>query len=341
MQSSVEIAGAYDVVAGPAHLCIAKNTGISCSGRNDHGQLGDGTNSDGTFVNVLGITSTPLQMVSGENHVCAIMYDGVVKCWGENTHGQLGDGTFSDSSAPVNVVNLGAGSGVLALAAGAQHTCALIRGGHVQCWGDNSRGQLGSGINMMITHSATPIDAQFVSETSGFNGASGNAVSLTAGAEFTCAIFHFPNLSTSSRYQMSCWGDNAYDQLANGSNGIASLSYGVKIIAPSSTYQNVRSVMAGKHFACAIHADHSLLCWGDNSMGQAGQDPSTGLLGVPSYVYDINPGKPAQMASLGDNHACSLEYGGAIRCWGANDHLQRVKQDPGGMNYHPLRMVSW
>ena len=54
----------------------------------------------------------------------------------------MGDGTTSDSTVPVSVTGL---TGATAIAAGSAHTCALITGGTVKCWGDNETGQLGNG----------------------------------------------------------------------------------------------------------------------------------------------------------------------------------------------------
>lgn len=63
-------------------------------------------------------------------------------CWGNGGLGQLGGGEFftcEKNGPPVNVVGLD--SGVIAVAAGEAHTCALTSGGGVKCWGDNSVGQ--------------------------------------------------------------------------------------------------------------------------------------------------------------------------------------------------------
>jgi alpha-tubulin suppressor-like RCC1 family protein len=70
------------------------------------------------------------------------MSGGAVKCWGDNGNGRLGDGTFINRRSPTDAPGL---SGVTALAAGIEHTCALISGGAVKCWGNNEEGQLGDG----------------------------------------------------------------------------------------------------------------------------------------------------------------------------------------------------
>jgi hypothetical protein len=55
-----------------------------------------------------------------------------VKCWGRNTTGQLGDGTNADSNLPVPVSGI---SAAIAVSAGDSHTCAVVSGGTVECWG--------------------------------------------------------------------------------------------------------------------------------------------------------------------------------------------------------------
>ena len=93
-------------------------------------------------MDVTGLTSGVKAIATGWRHSCALMTAGGMTCWGNNHDGQLGDGTGVDRKTPVDVVAVP--SGIVAIAAGGQHTCALAKG-TVLCWGENEDGQLGDG----------------------------------------------------------------------------------------------------------------------------------------------------------------------------------------------------
>jgi alpha-tubulin suppressor-like RCC1 family protein len=162
----VEVTGLTGVAAlalGNFHSCALRSDGgVTCWGTNLYGQLGSGAPEAGPLgpVSVLGLGTGPgleaaTAVAAGTDHACALLASGGVRCWGLNARGQLGDGQVEAGVAtPVDVANL---TGVTAISAGFEHTCALLEGVGVRCWGGNAWGQLGNGGQVM-----TPVPVEVI-----------------------------------------------------------------------------------------------------------------------------------------------------------------------------------
>lgn len=167
--NSIDVSGLTNGVtaidAGGLHTCALVGSGAKCWGDNKSGAVGndvDGRyNSDPT--DVIGLTSGVTAIsaggiyIEGVGHTCAQTNAGGLKCWGDNSHGQLGDNSTTTRQTPVDVVGLTNGSTMIST--GAEHTCALIAGGSVKCWGNNGSGQLGDNSTTRRTSAVTAYQA--------------------------------------------------------------------------------------------------------------------------------------------------------------------------------------
>ena len=145
--------------AGNYHTCaILDNGSVSCWGRGDNGQLGNGETSNKytpTLTSSLGAGRTAVALSSGAAHTCALLDNGLISCWGYGDYGQLGNGGTTGTNVPTLTSSLGTGRTALALSSGQDHTCALLDNGSVSCWGDSNLGQLGNGGSYSLTPTLT------------------------------------------------------------------------------------------------------------------------------------------------------------------------------------------
>ena len=283
------------ISAGWYHTCIVTSSGgVKCWGRNNYGQLGNGTTTNSnTPVDVTGLASGVASVSVGEYHTCAVTKGGGVKCWGYNGYGQLGDGTNTNSSTPVDVTGLT--SGVASVSAGGYHTCVATTGGGVKCWGYNSYGQLGNGTT---TSSRTPIDV---------TGLTSGVTSVSAGGSHTCAV--------TSSGGVKCWGGNDSGQLGNGTRTMAKIPTDVLVSINGSPLSGVTFISAGfNENTCAVMSSGSAKCWGNGGYHLGlGQYSSTDKV-VPANVVSLNN---AKQISSGSAHTCSVTNLNQVKCWGS------------------------
>jgi hypothetical protein len=292
---------------------ITENGALKCWGNNFSGQLGNGTQTDSSVpVDVSGLGSGVLAVSSSAFVTCAVTGAGAVKCWGSNFFGQLGNGTTTDSSVPVSVVGLQ--SGVVAVAVGTYHACALTGAGGVKCWGSNDYGQLGDGTK---TQSSVPVAVA---------GLASGVVAVSAGgyvggAGHSCAL--------TSTGGVKCWGG----VVQSAPSDVSGLTAGVTAIS------------SGGHHACAVTAAGGVKCWalggffdfdwygqlGDGTQGPpAGYDP-VDVAGLAAGVVAV---------AAGQDHTCALTTAGAVQCWGRNTYGE-VGDGTLANRYVPTQVVGF
>jgi alpha-tubulin suppressor-like RCC1 family protein len=278
------------VGSGELHTCaLLSDKTVRCWGRDLYNQTGvqaAASSNTRPLPAVTGLSGVS-KLAVGYNHSCALLSDGSARCWGRNTQGQLGDSAsvVTTSRQPLKVTGL---TNITQLAAGGEHTCALLSDGTVRCWGLNADGQLGDG---------TTVDRRSPVVVSGLSG----VVQIAAGLLSTCAV------RTSGT--VHCWGRNSTYQLGDGT--VINRSAPVQV--PGIT--SAREVVIGLVSACARLADQSVRCWGDNREGNLGYGQTTNNSDIPVQVTGINN---ATQLTLLFAHTCALLADGTARCWGFN-----------------------
>ncbi len=292
--------GIATLVAGAEHTCVlTTGGGVKCWGRNDSGQLGDGTTTSRlTPVNVVGLSNGVTALISGYAHTCAVQNNNEVVCWGSNSNGQLGDTSGLNQSRPVKVLSFktiygitDTLKGIANLTAGERHTCALTLESNVKCWGGNSYGQIGDGTQ---TQRITPTVTSLLT----------NVVSLASGSDHNCAIISGGNVK--------CWGRNDGGYIGDGTNDNNRLT-------PVDVLSGVAAVALKYRHSCALLTNGGLKCWGNNDYGQVG-DGTIFSTKSPVDVFGLSGGVTNVIA--GRYHACALTSNGSFRCWGNNTYGQ-------------------
>jgi alpha-tubulin suppressor-like RCC1 family protein len=332
------------ISAGSLHTCGIRSDGKSyCWGRNDQGQLGDGSTAPRPTPTLVagGLRFSSISAgAAGGSHTCGVAVDSVY-CWGSNPRGQLGDGGTSGHDTPTSVAG---GIAFVGVAVGGEHTCAWTAAHEAYCWGANNVGQLGDGT---ISDRHQPVaSAKTLS-----------VHSMGAGTGHTCA--------DALSQRLYCWGQNDKGQLGDGSTTdrpnpvleararrLRSFSLGTahtcglvrggaasteglafcggfnvsgrlgdgtdlekdSLIAVAGRYR-FQTISAGENHTCGIvMGTRQLRCWGANNFGQLGDGTTTDHL-LPVTVADS---LSFAAVSAGAGHTCGITTQGIAYCWGRN-----------------------
>lgn len=205
---------------------------LYCWGRNEHGQVGNGTTQDQyTPAKVL---EDVKELSTERNNTIALTRTGDLYCWGENQYGQVGDGTTIDQYTPVKVLE-----NVEKFQWRYFTMAALTSNGELYLWGYNDDGMIGNGTEENQSIPVKVLD---------------NVREFKLGERVTAAI--------TNEDELYCWGNNQYGQAGIGE------SFGTDI--PVKVLDSVEKISLGNYFTAALQKDGELYVWGLNDRGQVG-----------------------------------------------------------------------
>jgi len=257
--------------------------------------------------------ASTVALAAGGRQTCALSDLGALRCWGQGQYGVLGYGDtedLGDDETPTSAGDLPLGRPVIAVDAGFHHTCAVLEGGAVRCWGRNHMGQLGQG------HTDDLGDDETL-DTVPDIGLGGAAVDVAAGVAHTCAL-----LDTGA---VRCWGDAAFGQLGYGNTEAIGDDETPASAGDVSLGGTATSIDAGEFHTCAVMEGGDVRCWGSNgSFGMLGLGHVQLAIGddePASAAGLVDVGSPVDEVALGSVHTCARLPSGAARCWGSGPAL--------------------
>ena len=271
---------------GSGHsLALASDGSVWAWGRNDHGQLGDGTGENRAAPGpVPGLTNVTTISTTGWSSM-AVRSDGTAWGWGNN-YGQLGDGTSTERHTPVQVLL----ADVAAVSHGSKHSLAVLSDGTVWSWGFNS---IGGSLGLGTIAGNVRYSPQHVSSIA-------DVIAVATGLDHSLAL--------RSDGTVWAWGDNTAGQLGSGS------LTGRSTPRQISGLTDVTAIAAGYFHSVALRSDGTVWAWGRNGEGQIG-DGTQSQRTLPVQVSSL-----AGIVALEANGRHSLAVGsdGTAWAWGWN-----------------------
>lgn len=250
-----------DVALGWGHSLALTSLGrLFTWGKNDSGQLGDGSNlnslapKDITTRLRLTPNDVIISIAAGSSHSALLTKEGRLFLWGRNVYGQVGDQTNTSKNTPVEITssfNLTTNEKITSISLGWGHSAAITSHGRVFTWGFNTFGQLG---NNSTADESKPIEI-----TSFLNlNSDEKVINIKLGSSHS-----YVSTSLNRRF---VWGWNQYGQL-----GI--VDYENKLIPYEFQPffdQEIKEVFLGVYHSAVMLDNGRIALFGYNNEGQLG-----------------------------------------------------------------------
>ncbi|MCC7542803.1 MAG: hypothetical protein IT379_41695 [Deltaproteobacteria bacterium] len=303
------VEGLTDVVSIDAysrHVCAVRADGsVWCWGRNQHGQLGDGTDVDPRLEPVRSMrVRNATRVETGAFHTCALTSRGVW-CWGRQVFHRLGDGRLDGQravAAPASVLFR-----PLQLTASVDASCFRMPDLSVRCSGR---------LQARESCYALPID---VGPAVDIDLAEGDGMALCS---VTARFERAPGGGGPLDRRVRCLGNTQRHAFLSGDRIDGEVPFDGDPI----------DVAVGTDHACLLDRDGDVYCWGAGGQAQLGSSSPTRegcytvrdgeVIGVevPCSTTPVRAelDAPATALAAGRNHVCAIVDDGAVACWGDN-----------------------
>ncbi len=285
---------------------------------------------------VIGIRS-PRSLAVGENFACALLDDDALRCWGANAHQQLAERDVVERSFPEGAPTF---RGARDLVASDHRVCAIMPDGPARCWGDSGSATAFFGDGLY--GSATPRPRVALGAAATLAGMARVACAVSPDGALTCARAPYVDESFEGAYLDESMPHEQIDHVALASPA-SSVAVAARVVCASLRDGSVAcsaasarelgdapialSTVAGISHAtrvlsfsdifgdalCALIEGAPPRCWGrDTEWGLIARSTQTTFA---SPVARDDLGDVVSLAA-GANHACVVERGGAVKCWG-------------------------
>ena len=276
-------------VTCPVNHRVFSNRCVPC-GAQEIRRSGDDSSGDDTVCEPLTFTDVA---VSGD-HSCALTSIGGVMCWGSNEWGQIGNKSYKNSNTAVYAESMQ--EGVVQIALGFSHSCALDEANRLFCWGNNKSGQLGDGT---VIDKTTPVQTLKITE---------KISALRSGSSHMCIL--------TTNGNVYCWGDNSYGQLGNETSEKQEHKKEPTLVAEIT--EKIISLDTGSSHTCMVSDQGTVYCWGDNFFGELGQNQQTISKSPTPLTLPLSNSQDFIGVYTGGNHTCAKHKDGRLLCWGDN-----------------------